>query len=143
MSYNLNALYILKSSLLSGIEQTKWVHSYDDRGRVYYQYYKFHDPFGRGSCAMVWPDKLFSEMHYFYDNILLYPGAWFRQTKRIVVMTEEESTNIVNFFTPGVGLLVLSCCHIRYIVQINYLLYSQVQIRQTEGILIISSERSK
>ena len=55
------------------------------------------------------------------------------------MMTEERSTKIVNFMTPGVGVLVLRCGHISYIVRINYfyenlLVYSQAQFRQTEGI---------
>ena len=38
---------------------------------------------------------------------LLYSGAWFRQTKYIVVIAKEGSTKIVNFMTPGTGVLVL------------------------------------
>ena len=60
-------------------------------------------------------------------------------------MTEEGK--IVNFMTPGVGVLVLRCGHISYIVKNHYffknlLLYSQVQIRQTEGIVMMSKEES-
>ena len=47
--------------------------------------------------------------------------------------------------TPGVGVLVLRCGHISYKVKIHYffenlLLYSQAQIIQTEGILMLSKE---
>ena len=47
----------------------------------------------------------------------------------------------------GVGVLVLRCGHISYIVKINYLyenllLYSKAQIRQTEGVVMISKEGS-
>ena len=54
------------------------------------------------------------------------------------MMTKEWSTKMVNFMTPGVGVLVLRCGPISYIVKIpyffkNFLLYSQAQIRQTEG----------
>ena len=48
----------------------------------------------------------------FPKKILLYSGAWFRQTKFIVMMTKEGSTKIVNFMTPGTGALVLGCGHI-------------------------------
>ena len=34
----------------------------------------------------------------------------------IVMMTKEESTKIVNFMTPGAGVLVLGCGHILYIL---------------------------
>ena len=49
--------------------------------------------------------------------------------------------------TPGVGVLVLRYGHISYIVKIPYFfkksyLYSQVQIRQTEGIVNMSEEGS-
>ena len=49
--------------------------------------------------------------------------------------------------TPGVGVLVLRYGQISYIVKIHYLLkkyitYSQVQIRQTEGIVEMSEEGS-
>ena len=34
------------------------------------------------------------------------------------MMTEEGSTKIVNFMIPGVGVLVLRCGHISYIIKI-------------------------
>ena len=50
-----NALFLLKSSpLLPGIDQTNYVYSDDDQGRVY-QNCKLYDPRGRGSCARVLP----------------------------------------------------------------------------------------
>ena len=33
-------------------------------------------------------------------HLILYSGAWFRQTKYIVMMTKEGSTKIVNYITP-------------------------------------------
>ena len=96
---------------------------------------------GGGSCARVRPNKHIVKLHYFFKN-LVYSGAWFRQTINlyIVMMTKEWSTKMVNFMTPGVGVLVLRCGPISYIVKIhvhyffkNFLLYSQAQIRQTEG----------
>ena len=42
---------------------------------------------------------------------LLYSGAWFRQTKYIVVMTKEGSTKIVNFNTPMAEVLMLGRGH--------------------------------
>ena len=51
---------------------------------------------------------------YFFKNLLLYSGAWFRQTKCIVMMTKEGSTKIVNFMNPGAGVLMLGRGHISY-----------------------------
>ena len=39
------------SSLLPVINQTKYIYSIHDQGRVY-QNCKFHDPWGRGSCKL-------------------------------------------------------------------------------------------
>ena len=62
------------------------------------------------------------------------------------MVTKEGSTKIVNFMTTGVGFLVLRCGHVSYIVKIHHffknLLYSQAQIRQTEGITMMSKEGS-
>ena len=64
------------------------------------------------------------------------------------MMTKEVSTKIVNFMSPGARILVLGCGHVSDMVKIHYffyknlLLYSQVQIRQTEGIVMISKEVS-
>ena len=44
-------------------------------------------------------------MYFLKNNLLLYSGAWPKQTKCIVMMTKEESTKIVNFMTPGAGVL--------------------------------------
>ena len=35
--------------------------------------------------------------------MLSYSWAWIRQNKYIVIITMKESTNIVNFMTPGIG----------------------------------------
>ena len=45
------------------------------------------------------------KLMFFLKNPLLYPRAWFRQTKYIVMMTKEGSTKIVNLMTPGSGIL--------------------------------------
>ena len=52
-------LYFLQksSTLLRGIDQTNYIYSNDDQGRVY-QNYKFHDPWDRGSFARAWPYKV-------------------------------------------------------------------------------------
>ena len=70
------------------------------------------------------------KLMYFFKNLLLNSGAWFRQTKCIVMMTKEGSTKIVNFMTPGAGVVVLGRGHISHIVKMHYsfknlLLYSQ------------------
>ena len=67
---------------------------------------------------------------YFLKNLLLYSQALIRQTKSVVMMTKEWSTKIVNFMTPGLGVLVLESGDISHIVKLHYffknlLLYSQ------------------
>ena len=62
--------------------------------------------------------------------ILVDAQALIRQTMYIVMITKEGSTKIVNFMTPGAGVLVLGCGHISHIVKMhnfvkNLLLYSQ------------------
>ena len=59
---------------------------------------------------------------YFLKNLLLYSQALIRQTKYVVKMTTEGSTKIVNFMTPGVGVLVLGRGHISHIVKMHYFL---------------------
>ena len=53
------------------------------------------------------------------------------------MMTKEGSTQIVNFMTPGAGVLVLGGGHISHTVKMHYsiknlLLYSQAWITQTK-----------
>ena len=60
------------------------------------------------------------KMHYFFKNLLLYSQAYIRQTKYIVMMTKERSTKIVNFMTPGAGVLVLGRGHISHIMKMHY-----------------------
>ena len=50
--------------LLLWVDQTNLVCSNDDQGRVY-QNCKFHDPWGRGSCARAWSYKSYSETALF------------------------------------------------------------------------------
>ena len=57
------------------------------------------------------------KMHYFFKNLLLYTQAYIRQTKYVVMMTKKGSTKVVNFMTPGAGVLVLGHGHIRQIVK--------------------------
>ena len=57
---------------------------------------------------------------YFLKNLLLHSGAWFRQTKCIVMMTKERSTKIVNFMTRGAGVLVLGHGHKIHEVKMHY-----------------------
>ena len=56
---------------------------------------------------------------YFLEN-LHFIGAWFRQSKCVVMMTKEGYTKIVNFITPGAGILVLWHGHICHIVKMHY-----------------------
>ena len=54
------------------------------------------------------------KLMYFLKNLLLYSQALIRQTKYVVMMTKEGSTKIINFMTPGTGVLVLGRCHINH-----------------------------
>ena len=70
------------------------------------------------------------KLMYFLNNLLLYSQKLIRQTKYVVMMTKEGSTKIVNFMTPGVGVLMLGRVHISHSVKMHYffknlLLYSQ------------------
>ena len=63
------------------------------------------------------------------------------------MMTKEGSTKIINFMTPGAGVLALGCGHISHIVKMHYffknlLLYSSASSRQTEYIVMMSKEAS-
>ena len=49
---------------------------------------------------------------YIIKHPLLYTGAWFRQTKCIVIMTRKGSTEIVNLMNPRSVVLVLRRDHI-------------------------------
>ena len=87
------------------------------------------------------------KMHYFFKNLLLYSQAQIRQTKYIVMMTKEGSIKIVNFMTPGAGVLALGCGYISHIVKMHYffkdfLLYSQAQTRQIMYIVLVTNEGS-
>ena len=63
------------------------------------------------------------------------------------MMIKEGSTKIVNFMTPGAGVLVLARGHINHIVKMYYffknlLLYSHAWIRQTKYRVIMTKEGS-
>ena len=66
-------------------------------------------------------------MHDFLKNLLLYSQTDIRQTNYIVMMTKEGSTKIVNFMTPGAGVLVLGRGHIshfsEYVFNIQHIDY--------------------
>ena len=57
---------------------------------------------------------------YFLKNLLLSSQALIRQTKYVVMMTKEGSTKIVNFITPGAGVLALGRGHISHIMKMHY-----------------------
>ena len=62
-------------------------------------------------------------------------------------MTKERFTIIVNFMTPGAGVLVLGRCHAGQEVKLHYffknrLLYSQAYIKQTMYIVMVTKEGS-
>ena len=103
--------------------------------------YKFHNPTPRGDDLGVKNVKLM----IFKKNLLLYSGAWLRQTKCKVLINKEVSIKIVNFMTPQAargscaGALQLS-----HIVKMHYFFKnSQAQITQTESmvhVMIIKEE---
>ena len=64
------------------------------------------------------------------------------------MMTKEGSTKIINFMTPGAGVLVLGHGHVSHIVKMHYffknlLLYSQAYIRQTKCIVMTKEGSTK
>ena len=57
---------------------------------------------------------------YFLENLLLYFGAWFRQTKCALIMIMEGSNNVLNSMTPRAGVLVLGRGRISHIVKMHH-----------------------
>ena len=101
---------------------------------------KFYpSPFPRGDNFSV-KVKL---MYFFFFKLLLYPWSKIGQTKYLAIMTKEGSIKIVNSLTPRAEVLVLRCSYISHRVKMRYFfknlpLYSQAQIRQTEGKLMLT-----
>ena len=96
---------------------------------------------GRGHISHI------VKLHYFFENLLLYSQAQIRLSKYVVMMTKEGSTKIVNFMTPGAGVLVLGRGYISHIVKLHYffknlLFFSQAQIKQTKCIVMMTKEGS-
>ena len=62
------------------------------------------------------------------------------------MITKKGSTKIVNFMTPGAGVLVLGHCQISHIVKLHYFfkisLLSQALIRQTNYIVMMNKKGS-
>ena len=71
---------------------------------------------GRGHISHI------VKMHQFFKKPLLYSLALTRQSKH---MMKEGSTKIVNFMTPGAGVLVLGHDHNSHIEKMHYLLLYQ------------------
>ena len=86
------------------------------------------------------------KLMYFLKNLLLYPGAWFRQT----VYSNDDQGRVYqncNFHDPRAGVLVLNLGQISHIVKIHYffknlLLYSQAYIKQTRYKVMMTKEGS-
>ena len=99
---------------------------------------------GRGHLSHI------MKIHYFFKNLLLYSQAMqlkIRQTKYLVIMTTGRSTKIVNFMTPGAGVLMLGRGHLSHIMKMHYffknlLLYFQAQIRPTKYKVMMTKEGS-
>ena len=60
------------------------------------------------------------KMNYFFKKNFLYSQAENREIKYIVMMNKEGSTKIINFMTPGAGVLVLGHGHISHVVKMQY-----------------------
>ena len=73
--------------------------------------------FGVKSVKLMY---FFKNLLLCFKDLLLYSGAWFRQTKCIVMMTKEGPTKIVNFMTPRARVLVLGHGHISNMVNMHY-----------------------
>ena len=61
------------------------------------------------------------KVYYFLKNLLLYSHAYIRQTKYIVMMTNEGSPKLIDFMTPGTGLIVERRGHICHVVKMHYI----------------------
>ena len=82
------------------------------------------------------------KMHYFFKNLLLYSQALIRQTKYVVIISKEGSTKIVNFMTPGAGVLALGCGHVSHIVKMHYVLKNLLLYSEARNIVMIAKEGS-
>ena len=81
----------------------------------------FMKPWASGEfCALGGHISHKVKMHYNFNYLLLCCQALIRQTKYVVTMTKEGSTKIVDFMTPGAGILVLGCGHICHIGKMHY-----------------------
>ena len=66
-----------------------------------------------------------------------------RQTESMVMLTNENSTKIVNFIAPGAGILVLRHGHIVYMQYFShFLVYTGARIRQIKYIVMMTNEGS-
>ncbi|XP_078328372.1 uncharacterized protein LOC111102747 isoform X2 [Crassostrea virginica] len=64
--------------------------------------------------------------------------AWIRYTKYVEMMTNEGSTKIVNFMTPGAGVLVPGCID----RQIKSIVMMRAWIRYTKYVEMMTNEGS-
>ena len=116
---------------------TNEVHSSDDQVTVYINY-KFHDPWGRSSCARVWPYKLYSENALFFlKSSSLHSGMI--QTNQLQV-NDDQGRVYVNckFHDPGPGVLVLGCGNWNHIVKmlISYWLIDWLEFYTVSAIFL-------
>ena len=112
------------------MDQTYLVYRNDVKDRLYL-YCKFHDPWvglvlERGHISHT------VKMHYFFENFLLYSGAWVRQTKyiHVVMVKMGGSTKIVTFvtfFVLGCGLI-----HVSHIITDHHRSLKRVRISLCE-----------
>ena len=57
---------------------------------------------GRGHISHI------VKLHYSFKHFLLYSQALIRQSKYVVMMTKEGSTEIINIMTPGAEFIQMS-----------------------------------
>ena len=74
------------------------------------------------------------KLMFFLKSLLLYSQALIRHSKYVVMMTKEGSTKIVNFMTPGVGVLKLGLGHMSHYSK--YVLSSTLSIYFTIDIVL-------
>ena len=57
------------------------------------------------------------------------------------MMTKEDSTKMINFMTPGAGVLVLGHDHKSHIVKIHHFYKKSSEYKIREGYIIADSEQ--
>ena len=81
--------------------------------------YTFHDPWIGVRVMRCGHISYIVKTHYFFFKTTFF-STLRHKTEGIVMMSKEGSTKIVNFMTPGTGVLVLGRGHISHILKMHY-----------------------